>query len=396
MPTGFTPVYKIMHDGSDITNRFNDRTLSIQVQLNGGEGASDTCEITIDDRDWKVAAVEIGAKLEIYLGYKEIGYAQQGIFNVTTVDYEINPRQIKIIGTSVDLGSAIKAPKIRSFENKTLDDILGTFAKDSGLTTAIDPELGKIELPFLNQTKSPMHMLHELERRFGAVGKIENNKLIFTKRDEGESASGERTPLLVLQPQNVSKGFVRHTERSDFSSAKVGYFDENHVKKFAEEKNPSATTDEEGQQQDNPFLSGGLARSEKEAKQMAKAQIQALNRSKGEVHMTLSKGDPWIRDQTQVLVKGFRDKINGSYVANLVTHSYVKDSGIITEIVAKPPGDGGDFNSLDEGAFYALGSTGIFTSPEGPIPPTELIGPSQPDPDAEKPTPEPPAPPINV
>lgn len=393
MPTGFTPIYKIMHDGSDITNRFNDRTLSIQVQLKGGDGDSDTCEITIDDRDWKVAAVEVGAKLEIYLGYKEIGYAQQGIFTVTTVDYEINPRQIKIIGTSVDFTTSIKAPANRSFENKTLDQILGAFAADAGLGTAIEEELGKIELPFVNQTKSPMHMLHEFERRFGAVGKIENGKLIFTKRDEGQSASGERTPLLVLQPANVSRGFVRHTERSTYSSAKVGYFDENHIKKYVEEKNPSTSSGKDGEKTENPYLSGGLARSEREAKEMARAQIQALNRSKGEVHMTLSKGDPWIRDQTQVLVKGFRDKINGSYVANLVVHSYVKDTGIITDIVAKPPGDGEDFNPLDEGSFYTLG-TGGAVGPNGP----EFPRPDYtPIPDEYQNPPKPPAdPPIDV
>jgi phage protein D len=386
----FTPVYKIMHDGADITNRFNDRTLQITVQLKGGDGDSDTCEITIDDRDWKVAAVEVGAKLEIYLGYKEVGYAQQGMFNVTTVDYEINPRQIKILGTAVDFGTSLKSPMNRSFENKTLDNILGSIAKDAGATTAIDKELGKIEMPFLNQTKSPMHLLHELERRFGAMAKFENGKLIFTKRDEGETASGLRTPLLVLQPQNVSRGFVRHTKRSEYSSAKVGYFDENHVKKFAEEKNKRFTSDEEGEKEDVPFLSGLLAPNKEQAQQIARAQVAAMNRSMGEVHMTLSKGDPWIRDQTQTLVKGFRDKINGSYVANLVTHTYVKDSGIITEIVAKPPGDGDDFKSLDEGEFYSLGSTGLFVGPNGPEPPMQEYGPTKPE-EPEKPTtPEPP------
>jgi phage protein D len=389
MATGFTPVYKIMHDGADITNRFNDRTISIQVQLKGGDGDSDTCEITVDDRDWKIAAVEVGTKIEIYLGYKEVGYAQQGIFTVTTVDYEINPRQIKIIGTSVDLTSAVKSPVNRSFENKTLDNILGTIAGAAKVGTAIDPELGKIELPFLNQTRSPMHLLNELERRFGATAKFENDKLVFTKRDEGESASGQRTPLLVLQPANVSKGFVRHTKRSEYSSAKVGYFDENHIKKYVEENNKSYTSNEDGEKEEVPFLSGKLAQNEEEAKQIARAQVGAMNRSMGEVHMTLSKGDPWIRDQTQTLVKGFRDKINGSYVASLVTHTYVKDSGIITEIVAKPPGDGDDFSSLDTDAFDKLGTNGVVTN----------IGPDFPRPDytpipeefqePEKPAPEP-------
>ncbi len=36
MPAGFTPVYKIMKEGEDITSNFNSRTLMIKVQLKGG------------------------------------------------------------------------------------------------------------------------------------------------------------------------------------------------------------------------------------------------------------------------------------------------------------------------------------------------------------------------
>ncbi|TXM68304.1 hypothetical protein [Methylobacterium sp. WL120] len=388
MADTFTPVYKIMKDGADITNRFNDRTISIQVMLKGGGGDSDTCAITIDDRDWKVADVEVGANLEVYLGYKEIGYAQQGIFKVITVDYEINPRQIKITGTSVNFGSTVKAPANKSYEDKKLSDILGDIAKSAGAGTAIDSELGDMKIPFLNQTSSPLHLMHELERRFGAVAKFENNKLVFNKRDGGESTSGLRTPLLVLQPWNVSSGFVRHTQRGEFSSVKVGWFDADHIKKFVEQATPNAPSNEDGSPDENTFLSGKIARSEEEAKAMAKSQVSQLARSMGEAHMTLSKGDPWIRDQTQLLIKGFRSKIDGSYVIDTVTHTYVKDQGIGTEILAKPPGDAGDYTSLDDGEFNKLGTGGVVgdVGPQLPDPTQGPIGGTPPEPPEPEPT----------
>ena len=376
MPAGYTPVFKILKDGNDITNRFNDRTTSIQVQLKGGGGDSDTCSITIDDRDWKIAAVEVEANIEIYLGYKEIGYAQMGLFEVSTVDYEINPRQIKITGTSVSFSSALKAPVNLSHENKTLGQIVNGIAGSGGIEAYISPELAEQQIPFVNQTTSPLHLLHELERRFGALAKVENRKLIFVQRDEGETAGGIEMPVLVLRPGNLSGGFVRHTQRGDYSSAKVGWFDEDHVKRYAEETNHGAPTGEDGTAKAPAFLSGKIARTEGEAKAMARSQLAALRRSMGEANLTLSKGDPLVRDQMRVLIADMRDKINGSYITDTVTHTYVKDQGIVTEILAKPPGDGADYTSLNDGDFYKLGTGGVVgdAGPQLPDPSQGPIG----------------------
>lgn len=63
MPTGYTPIYKILKGGIDITDRFDDRTTEIEIILKGGDGDSDTCTIKVDDRDWRVATVDVGANL---------------------------------------------------------------------------------------------------------------------------------------------------------------------------------------------------------------------------------------------------------------------------------------------------------------------------------------------
>lgn len=400
MPAGFTPVYKILKEGDDITSNFNSRTLQIKVQLKGGGGNSDTCEITIDDRDWKVAAVEVGVKLEIYLGYKEIGYAQMGVFEVTTVDYEINPRQIRITGTGTPFTGTLKAPKIQNFENKTVGEIIQQLAGDSGVQASVAPDVANEKIPHLNLNSSPLHLIHELERRFGALAKFENGRLIFNKRDSGETTSGLGTMVLVLRPPNVTKGFVRHTTRGEYSSVKVGWYDENGIKKYHEEKDSQARTDENGQVDENPFLSGRIGRTEGEAKAMAKSHLAALKRSNGELHVTLSKGDPWIRDQMRTLMTGFRDKVDGSYINDTVTHVYVKDGGIQTDILGKPPGDGADYSSLNEGEFYALGSGGVV-GPTGPQQPNGTptgpdagSGPAAPTPDPDTLPPPPPPPPL--
>ncbi|MCJ2012169.1 phage late control D family protein [Methylobacterium sp. J-076] len=355
MQPGYTPIYKIMKGGIDITDRFNDRTTEIQVDLKGGGGDSDTCKITVDDRDWKIATVEVGAKLEVYLGFKETWLAQMGIFQVGTVDYVIMPKQIEIVGNSVGFTGAIKAPAIKNFENKKLGDVLNEIGALKGASVYVDPEFRDIELPFVNQTSSPLHLLHELERRFGAVAKFENDRLVFAKRDEGESTEGSETPVIELRPWHISKGFVRHTDRSQFDGVKVGWFDKDHVKQYAEVEDPNASKEADGTTQQDFYLSKQLGRSEAEAKMMAKSQMAMLKRAQGEAHLTLAKGYPWIRDQMRTLLRGFRSEVNGSYVIDTVTHTFTKEPGIVTEILAKPPGTGEDYEGLDEGAFLRLG-----------------------------------------
>ena len=55
VPTGYTPIYRIEKGGIDITDRFNDRTTQIKVELQAGGGNDDQCTITLDDRDWAIA-----------------------------------------------------------------------------------------------------------------------------------------------------------------------------------------------------------------------------------------------------------------------------------------------------------------------------------------------------
>ena len=349
MPSGYTPVFRIMHEGNDVTDRFNDRTTQIKVDLSSGGGNSDTCSISVDDRDWRVASPEVGAWLEIYLGYKEVGLAQIGQFEINSVTYAGMPKSITITGTSVGFQSAIKAPAIKEFDNKNLGDILGEIAKKSGgVAPMIDPELASKKVPFLNQITSPLHILHELERRYGAIAKFENGKLIFAKRDSGKSVEGKDLPTLILRPEHLASWQIRHDARGNYSGAKASYWDkDSHVLKWVEEKANQAIHGEGGSSEQEPFRIGRMFNSKEEAEEAAKAQVGALRRSTGEANITLVKGDPWVRDSMRVVVQNTRDGMDGFYVIDTATHTYVKDAGLHTTIMCKP-GDPQSFENLSE------------------------------------------------
>jgi phage protein D len=349
MPVGYTPIFRIEQEGIDITSRFNDRLTEIEVTLTNGQGQQDTCEITLDDREWKIASPTVGRKLEIYLGYKEVGLAQQNVFTIKTVEYLGPPRSIKITGTATDFIGTLKQPRVKEYEGKTLKEVIESIAKEANVTAMVEQGLGEIRVPFMNQTQSSVHLLQELERRYGAIAQFDSGKLIFIPRDANTTANGISLPALLLKPEHLAKWSVRHDKRNDFTGARGAYIDpDTHQPVWIEEQNPRAETDPEyGRPEKNPYRFPKPFVSEEEARAGLKSAISTMNRSLGECNLVLSKGDPWIRGNQLTLISGMRDGINGVYISETVKHTYTKGTGLLTTIMGKPPG--GE-TSLDNGA----------------------------------------------
>lgn len=358
MPVGFTPIFAVIKGGEDITGRFNDRVTKIEVDLRNGGGAGDVCRISIDDREWRLASPEVGAKLEIHLGYAEVGLAWLGLFDIDEVTYEGPPRSITITGTSSGSSSVLKSPTLKEFDNKTLGEIINGIAEKGGISAVISEELAQIKVPFKNQFASNFHMLHELERQYGAIAKFEGGKLLFKKRDDGQTASGQEMPILVLNESHFGQWQIKHNERANFSKVKAGYWDkDDHVRRWVTEENENFKGE-----QGTEYPMKGMFNSKEEAAAAAKSKVNSFRRSTGEANIALAKGDPWIRDQMQLLIGGMREGINGSYVIDQVKHTYLKNAGIMTSLSAKPPGTGTDFSDL--------ASTAEFMAPK----PGEILG----------------------
>ncbi|SDK39728.1 phage late control D family protein [Bradyrhizobium ottawaense] len=343
MPSGYTPIYRVSKDGIDITGQFNDRTTQIKVDLQAGNGNDDQCTITVDDRDWRVARPIPGESLQIWLGYAEIGLAYMGSFEIDDVTFVGPPRSIKLTGKSTGSNDIQKAPAIKDFENKSISDILGGMAGKTGLGVSISGALGDIKIPFKNQVVSNLHMIHELERLTGAVAKVVDGHLMFVKRDGGESASGVALPTLVLQPEHFGTWQVRYTSKPGYGGVKAAYFDKDEmVRKWVDSAVGGGLGGLANKFTGN-FNIGQLFNSKEEAQQAASSQAANFKRAEVQGVFDLAKGDPWIRDQQTLIVTGMRDGINGSYVIDKVTHTYIKSTGIKSQMECKQPGDGADY-----------------------------------------------------
>jgi len=348
--TGYTPIYRIYKDGVDITDRFNDRTTQIKVELIAGGGEGDRCEIVVDDRDWLIARPYGGQKIQVWLGYQEVGLAYMGTFEIDDVLFEGMPRAIQITGTSTGFNDIKKSPQIANYDNKSVAEILGEIAGQSGLGMSISESLGSLKIPFKNQVVSNLHLIHELERMTGAVGKIVDGNLMFVPRDSTNSASGIALPTLVLQPEHFGTWKVRHTARQDFSGVKTRWWDE--TSKSYKTVEAGITGLLEGGAVAKPYPLAGVFKSAEEALVAAQSKARAFKRAEIQANFDLAKGDPWIRDQQTIFVTRMRDGINGSYVVDKAIHTYIKSTGIRSALECRSPGDGVDYS--DRGPDWLL------------------------------------------
>ncbi|MGE8128864.1 phage late control D family protein [Methylobacterium sp. NPDC080182] len=353
MATGaFTPTFQIYKGGENITAGFHNRALSIKVELQSGNGGQDTCTIIADDRDWALAAPHVGDVIEVSLGYEEVGLALMGSFELDEVTFIGPPRVIQIHGNSMGFSSAAKAPQVKNFEGKTVKDLVEWAAQQLGVQAVVDQDIGSKQVPYRNNTVSPMHLLGQLEREFGAVFKIGQGRLSFAGRDSGITASGQEIPLVVLRPEHLGSWEVRHLNRSDYSSVSARYRDRDSNKEETVQSKSKVGgvlgQGEGGSNRDYPI--GTLFPSKEQAQSAADSTMKRLDANLGEGLFTLAQGDPWVRDQNRILVIGTRDGIDGSYVSDIVAHSYSKDSGLTTSIRTQAPGDGSDFAPLYEAA----------------------------------------------
>lgn len=350
MPVGYTPIYRIFKNGDDITNHFNDRTTEIVVDLTIGQGQADRFSIILDDRDFAIASPALGEPLEIYLGYQEVGLAFMGGFYINEIDYLGPPKQIMITGNSAGFSTNLKTQLIKSYNGKTLSEIVGELAGKAGLPFEIDPSLANKKLPFKNQQGvSGWHLLHEFEQLFGVNVRNENGKITVKPRDKSADASGNLMPWLILRPEDFGTWRVTHSIRSGYSKVRVPYWDkQNHETKWVEQ---ATGNHEDG---DNPYRVNRKFNSQAEAQAYAAAKVAVLNRSMGDAQVTLAKGDPWIKPEMTMLIEQMRDGVNGIYTIDNIQHKYTKAEGITTDISARPTTYDYNTSDLQNGEYSPL------------------------------------------
>ncbi|MGV7031037.1 phage late control D family protein [Methylobacterium symbioticum] len=359
MATNYIPTFEIFKGGENITARFQDRALSITVRLAAGSGDQDSVEIVLDDRGWQIASPQVGDRLTVNLGYTGVGTAFMGSFEINKVRYRFPAKQISVIGTAASSLSELKSQKVTQYEGKTVEQVLAEFGSKIGMRVDVHREIADEKLPFLNNIGSFQGLVAKLESRYNAIAKFTDGRLSLVPRGEGKSVSDFAMPTYVLRPEHLADVEVLVDSAPAFKATKARWRD----KKTHELKEVQAPTKLGNNQSSAEYsINGREFPSESEAQAAANATQAQLDRATGKIFGTLASGDPWFRDGQRVLITSSRPGIDGSYLIDLVQHSYSKEAGLRTSFSGTAGDEGlpasyssgsnaGDFLTLDPTMF---------------------------------------------
>lgn len=320
-----TPDFKVIAAGINITRQIKDRLLGLVVTDEAGF-KSDTVEITLDDRDNAIEIPPPGALLMIFMGYKETGLVLMGVFTADEVVAKGPPDRITIRGKAADLGGSIKEQKTRNWDNKTIEDIVGTIAGEHDLEPKVAKALKSFNYEHLDQTdESDINLLTRIGKDHDAIATIKAGTLLFIGKGEGKTASGtSMIPRPITKSGKISWSMTLAT-RGNFKAVEAHWHNE------ATGQKETVTA---GEGRPNKRLRH-VHSSKVEAENAAKAKLGEFKRGDDTLSITMP-GDPLVAAEGQIFAYGFRIGVSGLWSITSARHE-LSGGGFTTSIKTEKP-----------------------------------------------------------
>ena len=308
--------YQIIADGANITALIADRLLSAEITDQAGV-ESDRLTLVIDDRDQRLELPSKGAKIEVSLGYIGQALVRMGSYVVDEVDVSGPDREMTIRANATDMNTGIKAPKERSWHQKTLGEIVRTIAGEHRLQPSISQALASRQLGHVDQTESDMQLLQRLCAEQGATCKVADQRLVVAERASGKTTSGGDLPPAVISAGQCASWNATLANRGKYQT----------VKAYWQDTGAAQRTEVTAGSGDPVLTLKNSYSSADEARRAAESKLKSLSRGTGKVKINGLVGDPYMSAETTATLVGFRAGVDGDgWVINSVTHSF-SDSG---------------------------------------------------------------------
>jgi len=320
--------WRVTLDGTDITDRFNPRLVSLRLSEKRGESA-DQLEIVVTDHDGNLALPPEGATLSVELGWERgtgvaTGLVAKGSFRVDEVTWEGPPDQVTITARSADLKDSFRTRKTRLWKDKTLGAIIGQLAADNSLTPRCHGDLAGKRVTLAEQhNKSDMQFVRDLGRRYDAVATVKDGCLIFAPVGAATTSSGKALPALTVTRQSGDRySYKRAARENAQDGAEANWHDQGAAKR------KTATH-------------GGSKRrrlkrvyaSEGDASAAASAETNRLQRAAASMEITLALGDATLAPGVRITAQGFKSEVDGrQWQASGVEHSMDGSGGFQTRL----------------------------------------------------------------
>ena len=204
----------------NITDTIAARLISLEATDNAGMEI-DTMRIVLDNDGYIIEPPSTGATLKLALGYKEnVALTTINTFAVDGIAYNGMPHTISITARATEFLGSIKSPRTESWHDTTIGSIVRTIANRNELTPAVSPSLAVSPITHLDQrAQSDMAFLAELAKRYDAVFKIADKRMIFALTGTGTSASGNILPPRTIDLTAISSYGMRIEDRTAYQSA---------------------------------------------------------------------------------------------------------------------------------------------------------------------------------
>ena len=152
--------------------------------------------------------------LEVSLSYAGRAWVAMGKFIVDEIEIRSPPATLSVAAKAADMVGPFRSPKTRSWEATTLGALVEAIAAEHRYQAKIDPELGAIAVPHLDQTaESDMALLTRLAAAHDAVAKPVAGFLVLARRGAAKTITGKVLPTLRLEPEQLAQWRYQHSAR---------------------------------------------------------------------------------------------------------------------------------------------------------------------------------------
>ncbi|KXZ63223.1 Phage late control gene D protein [Acinetobacter venetianus] len=320
-------IYRLLVNGTDIGTMIQDRLMRITITDNRGI-ETDSIEIELSDHDGLLDIPPKGAEIEAWIGWSNTGLVYKGKYLVKERGHQGAPDILTLRAEAADLKTAFKKKKERSFDKKTIADIIQTIALEHGLNPIVNETLGIIELPHIDQNESDANLITRIADEHDAIAMVKNGNLLFMPKGEGKTISGNLLPEVVItRSEGDSHQYSDTDGADDVSGVTVYYYDNTHAKR---QKVTVGMSDQNTRELRN------IQRDKQTAEHVAKAEFNKIKSKSATFSFTLAYGRPELIPESPISFIGFKPLIDDIvWLGTRVIHEYNESGGYTTKCEAE-------------------------------------------------------------
>lgn len=378
-----TPAFKVVittkdNKQKDITQVVSSRLVNLSLTDNRGLEA-DTLDLELSDHDGKLALPPRNATIQVALGWKGKPLIDKGQYSVDEVQFSGgagSADRLTIRARAADLKGSFSEQKERSFDKKTLGEIIDTIAKENQLKSQCEKKLANTFIAHIDQTnESDINLLSRLAEEHGAMCTVKNGTLLFMPLGQGKTASGKPIPLRKITRKSGDSYTFSIAESENYKAVRAYWHDtdtgkrgeitvDENTKIVKKQRMTKGRTLKNGTvkgrrlskrkyntiEQQEPITSDNTKikslrhtyASERTAINAAKSAFDKLKRGVATFSLNLAFGEPDLIPETPIELSGFKAEIDATnWLITKVTHT-ITDNGYVSQMECelKIEGDG--------------------------------------------------------